>query len=953
MVDHEGCLPTPPLSPIKGSKHKSSFTQRISRVNTLFRGPFDGSSNHKNKQKDRRSIKSHRSAETSNTVETSKTDTGSNGSSEKKALNHGTIITRQLRSSPEGNLAPIEEAAFDYANATILTVERAAAAKIYLETHFNNLLATVPSPKTVRQRKFESELHRRMRDENFTPEQQEQMRADFYRRETQHLREQRVMKARSIRARIAGKGDPAARLDDEYEILKILGKGSFGVVRLVREKSSADLYGNGTPGSARKQVYAMKVIRKSDMLRTSQEGHLRAERDFLVASEGSDWIVPLVASFQDAANLYLVMEYMPGGDFLGLLIRENILHETVARFYIAEMIVCIEAAHALKCIHRDVKPDNFLISASGHLKISDFGLAFDGHWSHDMAYFNSHRYSLVHKLGIAVEGDEQDKEEARSVQATLKWTTSIMSGMEKHNKKNSHDGEPLLNWRNRCGNRTSAMSVVGTSQYMAPEVVAGKPYDARCDWWSIGVILYECIYGHTPFLSDEGRQMTKHNILRHRETLGFPAHPAVSHRCRQLMEALIRDKEDRLSSKHYKIKDLTTVSSSFANIASSSSNRANKPGTAGPSSSLSFSCPKDFSGRYVFPNDAEDIKAHKWFRGIPWDRLHQLQPPFVPRIRSVDDTHYFDEEDEISDWSDSRPSSTTAATPFPEDNSNVVITPTILRTAHYHPISPVSHHHAAASNTALSSPSPSLPQLDPHNATPTPTTTTTTTTSTLFYPQPTIPPPLLSPPPTSTSRAAKEDKARLFLRGLTRSMQKWALAAITLPYDSSRVQAQLEGLPGLDAGDRARLRYFVRLFGRKDRKRPRDRLLRDKSTRGVVMDVRRKTAFLGYTWRRMRPPPVEEEGRGGVVDWAGDVGEERVGVGMGGGGVDGMFEREGLRHGFAGCGYVGGGGVGGGGFGDEYDYGYGAGWDARGVGGYWDNVSAVKAMHGKGRFSWR
>jgi serine/threonine protein kinase len=175
------------------------------------------------------------------------------------------------------------------------------------------------------------------------------------------------------------------------------------------------------------------------------------------------------------------MEYMPGGDFLGLLIRENILHETVARFYIAEMITCIEAAHALKCIHRDVKPDNFLISASGHLKISDFGLAFDGHWSHDMAYYNSHRYSLVHKLGIAVEGDEQDKEEARSVQATLKWTSSIMTGIEKHTKKDPDDGEHLLNWRNRCGNRTSAMSVVGTSQYMAPEVIAGKPYDARCD----------------------------------------------------------------------------------------------------------------------------------------------------------------------------------------------------------------------------------------------------------------------------------------------------------------------------------------------------------------------------------------------------------------------------------------------------------------------------------------
>lgn len=111
-------------------------------------------------------------------------------------------------------------------------------------------------------------------------------------------------------------------------------------------------------------------------------------------------IVPLVASFQDLNNLYLVMEYMPGGDFLGLLIRDNVLPESVAKFYVAEMILCIEEAHSLHWIHRDVKPDNFLISSSGHLTISDFGLAFDGHWSHDQAYFTNHRYSLLTKLEL-------------------------------------------------------------------------------------------------------------------------------------------------------------------------------------------------------------------------------------------------------------------------------------------------------------------------------------------------------------------------------------------------------------------------------------------------------------------------------------------------------------------------------------------------------------------------
>ena len=195
-------------------------------------------------------------------------------------------------------------------------------------------------------------------------------------------------------------------------------------------------------------------------------------------------VVALICSFQDAANLYLVMDYMPGGDFLGLLIRENILHEAVARFYVAEMILAVEEAHRLKFIHRDIKPDNFLISGSGHLKISDFGLAFDGHWSHDVTYYNYHRYSLLTRLGIHVKGDETDQKENHEIQKHVEKTRLVMAGLDRHEHKDAPKDErleDLINWRNRCGNRTSAYSVVGTSQYMAPEVIQGQKYDGRCD----------------------------------------------------------------------------------------------------------------------------------------------------------------------------------------------------------------------------------------------------------------------------------------------------------------------------------------------------------------------------------------------------------------------------------------------------------------------------------------
>lgn len=153
---------------------------------------------------------------------------------------------------------------------------------------------------------------------------------------------------------------PKLKLDD-FSISRTLGTGSFGRVHLIQSKVNA-------------RFYAMKVLKKTEVIRLKQVEHTNNEKHIL-ESVAHPFLVNMWGTFQDSNNLYMVMDYVPGGELFSVLRRSQRFPDHVAKFYAAEVILAIEYLHSKDMIYRDLKPENLLLDAQGHIKITDFGFA--------------------------------------------------------------------------------------------------------------------------------------------------------------------------------------------------------------------------------------------------------------------------------------------------------------------------------------------------------------------------------------------------------------------------------------------------------------------------------------------------------------------------------------------------------------------------------------------------
>ncbi|KAL8284258.1 hypothetical protein RQP46_005007 [Phenoliferia psychrophenolica] len=413
----------------------------------------------------------------------------------------------------------------------------------------------------------------------------------------------------------------------DFTILKPISKGAFGSVYLAKKITTGD-------------YYAIKVLKKSDMIAKNQVTNVKAERMILMTQTESEFVVKLYYTFQSKDYLYLVMEYLNGGDCAALVKNMGELPEDWARKYIAECVVGLEYLHASGIVHRDLKPDNLLIDARGHLKLTDFGLSRIGLLGRQTRMPTSRELRRAHDS--AVRSPSKDASTASSPSSTPANALGASHGsyfgsvavsdgfwLDTPNSESSGSGSinkggpssmlpaPAPLPGTSASEAAPVRQFAGTPDYLAPESILGIGMDARVDWWALGVICYEFLYGMPPF-HDETPEKVFENILSRRIDW-HEGELDVSPEAHDFMDRLLCSDANR------------------------------RLGAGG----------------------AQEVKAHPFLEGMNWTDLLSGEVDFVPKISDPESTDYFDDRgaasqvfsDDDGDLDD--PPTTMAPSPHP------------------------------------------------------------------------------------------------------------------------------------------------------------------------------------------------------------------------------------------------------------------------------------------------
>ncbi|CAA7019156.1 unnamed protein product [Microthlaspi erraticum] len=326
-----------------------------------------------------------------------------------------------------------------------------------------------------------------------------------------------------------------------FNLLKKLGCGDIGTVYL------AELIGTNC-------LFAIKVMDNEFLARRKKSPRAQAEREILKMLD-HPFLPTLYAQFTSDNLSCLVMEYCPGGDLHVLRQKQlgRCFPEPAARFYLAEILLALEYLHMLGVIYRDLKPENILVREDGHIMLTDFDLSLRCAVNPTLLRSTSPpggdpaRMSGPYNTSNCIQPFCITEPSCQVSCFSPRLSSNQQKGRKpNHLSKTQQQLKRSLPQLVAEPTEARSNSFVGTHEYLAPEIIKGEGHGAAVDWWTFGVLLYELLYGKTPFKGYNNDETLANVVL---QNLKFPDSPLVSFQAKDLIRGLlVKEPENRLGS---------------------------------------------------------------------------------------------------------------------------------------------------------------------------------------------------------------------------------------------------------------------------------------------------------------------------------------------------------------------------------------------------------------------